>query len=89
MDQRIAVDAFQRRSHPERRIRRPAEKPRCLDHQKRAETLAAVQHAVADRRHQRCRPCGFAVKRFGAEQLVEAGFDVLAGALEAGGEFGL
>ena len=56
MDQRIAVDAFQRRAGQQRGLARNAEHRRALDHQERPQPLAAAEARIAHRLHQPLRP---------------------------------
>ena len=56
MDQRIAMDAFERRGDSERRLSAHRKKRRAFHHQKRPEPLAAAQLAVPDRLHEARRP---------------------------------
>ena len=57
MDQRIAVDAFERRRHAQRRMLIGAEESCALQHKERAQPLAAIEHAVPHRLKQPRRPC--------------------------------
>ena len=56
MDQRIAVDAFERRRHAQRGLAVGAEKGGAFHDQERPQPLAAIEHAVPHRRHQPFRP---------------------------------
>ena len=56
MDQRIAVDAFERGARQQRGLARDAEHGRTLDHQERPQPLAAAEARIAHRVHQPLRP---------------------------------
>jgi hypothetical protein len=49
VDERIAVQQFERRAGARHALARGAEQPRRLDHQKRPQPLAAAQHGVPHR----------------------------------------
>ena len=56
MDQRIAMHAFERCRHAQRRLAIGGKQCGTFHDQERAQALAAVQHAVAHCRHQALRP---------------------------------
>ena len=61
MDQRIAMDAFERRGDSERRLSLRREQCRAFHDQKRPQPFAAIERAVPDRLHQARRPHDLAV----------------------------
>ncbi len=75
MDQRIAVHAFERRRDAKRRLAAGGKKGGTFQDQKRAEPLAAVQHAMAHGRHQAFRPRDFARQRARVEDLPQQRLD--------------
>ncbi len=75
MDERIAVDAFERGACSERRFRIAAEEGRAFGDEKRPQPLAAVEHAMAHGSEQVCRAGDFARAHGRAEQCLEQRFD--------------
>ena len=71
VDEAVAVDAFERRGGGDDRLAAPAEQPRRLDQEERAETLAAAEHGVAHRGDEPLRPFRLVARRVGREEAVE------------------
>ena len=88
MDQRIAVDAFQRCAGEQRGVARHAEHGRALDHQKRAQPLAAAEARIAHGVDQPLRPRDLVGQERVGQQLGQQRFGVLGGLVEALGEVG-
>jgi hypothetical protein len=83
MDQRVAMDAFQRRAGEQRRAGGNAEQGRALHHQKRPQALAAVQAAVTHGVKQPLRPFDLVFERLVGEQFEQQCFRRGRGGLEA------
>ena len=86
VDQRIAMQAFDRRPDPPRAVAFGAEGARRLDDQERPQPFAAAENGVAHRLDQPLRARRLAVARREADQRVEFGLDVRADLGEPGGE---
>ena len=88
MDQRIAVDAFQRGAGQQRGLARHAEHGRALDHQKRPQPLAAAEARIAHGVHQPLRPRDLVGQQRIGQQLRQQGFGILRGLVQAFGKVG-
>ena len=73
MDQRIAVDAFERGAGQQRGVARHAEHGRTLDHQERPQPFSAAEARIAHRLHQPLRPRDFVGQQRVRQQLRRAG----------------
>ena len=83
MDQRIAVDAFERRAGQQRGLARHAEHRRALDHQKRPQPLSAAEARIAHGVHQPFRPRDLVGQERIRQQLPKQGFGVLRGLVQS------
>ena len=88
MNQRIAVNAFERRAGKQRSVARNSEHGRTLDHQERPQPLAAAEARVAHGLHQAFRPRDFIGQNGVGQQLPEQGFGVLRGSVQSFREVG-
>ena len=88
MDQRIAVDAFERGAGQQRGLARNAEHGRALDHQKRPQPLAAAEAGIAHGVHQPLRPRDLVGQQRVGQQFRQQGFGLLRGLVQAFGEIG-
>ena len=88
MDQRVAVDAFQRRAREQRGVARHAEYGRALDHQKGAQPLSAVQARIADGVHQPLRPHDLVRQGRVRQQFGKQSFGVHRGLVQSRREVG-
>jgi hypothetical protein len=88
VDQRIAVNAFQRSTGEQRRVARYAEDRRTLHHQKRPQALSSAQARIAHGIHQPFRPCDFVGQQCVGEKPCEQCFGVLRGLVQSFREVG-
>ena len=84
MDQRIAVDAFERSAGEQRRIARHVEDRRALGHKERSQPFAAVQAAIAHGVEQAFWAQDFILERriakeFGHQRFGRGGVGIKAG----------
>ena len=82
MDQRIAMDAFQRRAGQQRGLARDAEHRGAFDHQKRPQPLAAAEARIAHGVHQPLRPRDFVGQQRVGQQLRQQRFGVFGGLVQ-------
>ena len=88
MDQRIAVDAFERGAGQQRGLAGNAEHGRTFDHQKRPQALSAAEARIAHRVHQPLRPRDLVGQQRIRQQLRQQGFGILRGLVQSLGEIG-
>jgi hypothetical protein len=88
MDQGIAMDAFQRRADKQGSVPRNPEHGRTFDHQKRAQSLSAVEAGIAHRLHQPLRPDDLVGQQRIGQQLRQQGFGIVRGLVQAFGKIG-
>ena len=88
MDQRIAVDAFERGADQQRGLARHAEHGRALDHQERPQPLAAAEARIAHRLHQPLRPGDLVGQQRIGQQSCQQRFGILRGLVQALGKIG-
>ncbi len=84
MDERIAVDAFERGGHAKDGRPGHAEQSGALDHQERPQALAAVEDAVPHRRQEAFRPRDLAVAGAIVQQVRQDALDRNAVLLQTG-----
>ena len=82
MNQRIAVDAFERGAGQQRGFARNAEHGRALDHQERPQPFSAAEARIAHRVDQPLRPRDFVGQQRIGQQLRQQGFGILRGAVQ-------
>ena len=76
VDQRIAVDQFDRQRRMQGQLRRGAEHGGGLAHEKGPQPLAAIEGAVAHGRNQTIRRGARSLQAFGSQQNVERRLDL-------------
>jgi hypothetical protein len=86
MDQRIAVDAFQRGAGQQRCVARNAEHGGAFHHQKRPQPFAAAERRITHRVHQPVRAGDFVRQQDVGQQLSEQRFGFLCGAVQSFGK---
>ncbi len=80
------MDAFERRACQQRRLARNAEHGGTLDHQERAQPLAAAERGIAHGVHQPLRAGDLVGLELVRQKPAQQGFGVLRGLVEALGE---
>ena len=83
MDQRIAMDAFERGAGQQRGLARHAEHGRTLDHQKRPQALAAAEAGIAHRVHQPLRPRDLVGQKRVGQQLRQQRLGIFSGLVQS------
>ncbi|MGY3107402.1 hypothetical protein ACVWW7_004029 [Bradyrhizobium sp. LM6.9] len=88
MDQRVAVDAFERRTSEQRGFAGHAEHGGALDHQERPQALAAVEARIAHCVHQSLGPGDLIGQDVVRQQAPEQRLGVISGLVQTFGEIG-
>ena len=88
MDQRVAVDAFERRARQQRRLAAHAEHGRAFDHQERPQPFSAAEGGISHGVHQPLRPRDLVLQQRVGQQPAEQRFGIFRGLVESLGEVG-